>query len=520
MGALGGALLGVTLAIGASAALFFGANSLLDLAVTRWRLFWGILGGLLGAVIGAVAAGNDVAGGPIWVWTLIGAAVGGGGGALIGLASNPSLQARNRLSERGRVVTFLGPAMLFLSLGLVIPLLRSMYLSLLDARATEWVGLSNYGEIFTNPNSLDLSDWSNIFTSRLLWAALVLIAIGLGIGVAVGRRRGTGVERLPGSVGPVAIGFFVLSFAVFTTLRGTLINNLWWVVTVTVLSTSLGLAAAVLADRARWESVAKSLIFLPMAISFVGAGIIWRFMYIARPPQKTQTGFLNAVWVWLGSLRPQTTGAWVMVAVLAAVTAGLAGLCAFGVRRQQASFAIGAAVTAVPLLWLIYRFIGPGLGGSVINEVTGEPMPGTVLFLQESPFNNIWLMVVLIWIQTGFAMVILSAAIKAVPADLLEAARVDGATEQQTFWQVTIPTITPTIVVVVTTLIVQVMKVYDIVKVMTAGNFGTQVIANEMWQRAFTELNIGLGSALAIVLFLAVVPAMAFNIRRMQRGAA
>ena len=127
-------------------------------------------------------------------------------------------------------------------------------------------------------------------------------------------------------------------------------------------------------------------------------------------------------------------------------------------------------------------------------------------------------MVVLIWIQTGFAMVILSAAIKAVPAELIEAARVDGATERQTFWNVIIPTIIPTITVVATTLIVLVMKVYDIVKVMTAGNFGTQVIANEMWQRAFTELNFGLGSALAVVLFLAVVPAMAFNIRRTQRA--
>ena len=127
-------------------------------------------------------------------------------------------------------------------------------------------------------------------------------------------------------------------------------------------------------------------------------------------------------------------------------------------------------------------------------------------------------MVVLVWIQTGFAMVILSAAIKAVPTEMLEAARVDGATERQTFWHVTMPTIVPTITVVATTLIVLVMKVYDIVKVMTAGNFGTQVIANEMWQRAFTELNFGLGSALAVVLFLAVVPAMAFNIRRMQRA--
>ena len=254
-----------------------------------------------------------------------------------------------------------------------------------------------------------------------------------------------------------------------------------------------------------------------MAISFVGAGIIWRFMYIARPPQKAQTGFLNAVWTWFGGLRPGTGGAWAVVAILAGVTVLAALLCAFGVRRKQNAIAIGSAVSAIPLLWLIYRFLGPGFGGSV-DGPNGEHVPGTVLFLQEGPFNNVWLMVVLIWIQTGFAMVILSAAIKAVPADLLEAARVDGATEQQAFWKITIPTIIPTITVVATTLIVLVMKVYDIVKVMTAGNFGTQVIANEMWQRAFTELNFGLGSALAVVLFLAVVPVMAFNIRSMQRA--
>ncbi|WP_419843057.1 carbohydrate ABC transporter permease [Candidatus Poriferisodalis sp.] len=209
-------------------------------------------------------------------------------------------------------------------------------------------------------------------------------------------------------------------------------------------------------------------------------------------------------------------------------------VCTYGVRRRQPALAIGAAVTALPVLWLVYRFVGPGLGGlaptprmdpatlePMVDPATGEPVvdyfADTILFLQEGPFNNVWLMVVLIWIQTGFAMVILSAAIKSVPSELLEAARVDGATERQTFWNVVVPTITPTIVVVATTLVVLVMKVYDIVKVMTNGNFGTQVIANEMWQRAFTEFNLGLGSALAIVLFLAVVPAMAFNIRRMQR---
>ncbi|WP_423917074.1 carbohydrate ABC transporter permease [Candidatus Poriferisodalis sp.] len=537
MDALGGALASVVIAIAASAALFVGASRLFDLAVDRWRSFLTVSGALIGVVVGAVLAGNHVFGGlsllsaeasttfwlwavvgsAIWQWAVVGALAGGAAGAVIGSLGAPSRASRERLTERGRIVTFLGPAVLFVALGLVIPLIRTIYLSVFDERTVEWVGLANYGEILTNEKSIDLSGWADIFTSRLFFAAAVLVAVGLLIGMIAGRRRGRVLEPLPSVIGPIGIGLFVLSFAVLSTLRGTVMNNLWWVVVVTALSTGLGLAAAVLADRVRWESVAKSLIFLPMAISFVGAGIIWRFMYIARPPQKPQTGVLNAIWAGLGSLRPRTTGSWVAVALLGAVTVALAGLCAFGLRRRQIGLAVGAAVSAVPVLWLIYRFLGPGVGGSVPGP-NGEHIAGTILFLQEAPFNNVWLMVVLVWIQTGFAMVILSAAIKAVPSELLEAARVDGATERQTFWHVTMPTIVPTITVVATTLIVLVMKVYDIVKVMTAGNFGTQVIANEMWQRAFTELNFGLGSALAVVLFLAVVPAMAFNIRRMQRA--
>jgi len=159
------------------------------------------------------------------------------------------------------------------------------------------------------------------------------------------------------------------------------------------------------------------------------------------------------------------------------------------------------------------------VGSEMWIRGSGDVVASTIQFVQKAPYNNVWLMLVLIWIQTGFTMVIFSAAIKAVPSDLIEAARVDGASESQTFWRVIIPQISPTIGVVITTLIVLVMKVFDIVKVMTNGNFGTQVIANEMWQRAFTEFNLGLGSALAVILFIAVVPILYINIRRMQRAA-
>lgn len=438
-------------------------------------------------------------------------------GSSLGAGEQRQRAERYDLQRRTRVGAFLGPAMFFVVMGLVVPLVRTIYLSLHGSKGQVWVGLKNYGEVLTNKKSLDLEDWADIFGSRLTYLGAGLLLFGVVAGLVIGRRRGRLLEPTASSLGPVSVGTLLLMFAVFASLRGTVMNNLWWVIVVTLLSTVLGLAAAVLADGARFESVAKSLIFMPMAISFVGAGIIWRFMYIARPPQKPQTGLFNAIWVGLGTMAPSGAGQLTVVAVLGGATAVLAGLAVFGIRRQQSGMTLGSGFVAVPVLWLLYRILGPGLGG-VETGPLGDPMGKPILFVQEGPFNNVWLMVVLIWIQTGFAMVILSAAIKAVPVALLEAARVDGATDGQVFFHVTLPTIVPTISVIVTALIVLVMKVFDIVRVMTNGNFGTQVIANEMWQRAFTEFNLGLGSALAVVLFLAVVPVMGLNVRRMQRA--
>ncbi len=153
--------------------------------------------------------------------------------------------------------------------------------------------------------------------------------------------------------------------------------------------------------------------------------------------------------------------------------------------------AYGRAVVPGVLLifvgWIFIRYtqiVGGGIGGFTTNG-DGETVGKTIVFVQESPYNNFWLMVILIWIQIGFSMVILSAAIKAVPTELIEAAKIDGATDSQVFWRVTLPQIGTTIGVVVTTLIVLVMKVFDIVKVMTNGQFGTQVLANDMFQQAF-----------------------------------
>jgi alpha-glucoside transport system permease protein len=330
------------------------------------------------------------------------------------------------------------------------------------------------------------------------------------------RRTGRAAEVGGPTVAPLLVGLFLLAFAAFTALRGTIINNLWWVVTVTFASTAMGLAIAVLADNAKGERIAKSLIFMPLAISLVGASVIWRFMYVPRDTTAEQTGVMNAAWVGLGKL---STGSGIPTIVVGALVflalVGLLMLIARAlVRRQFTSLMVPVAGLFL-LGWFFLRYISSsGVGG--VERVDGVYVARTIGFIQESPYNNFWLMVILIWIQTGFAMVILSAAIKAVPTEYIEAARVDGATPSQIFWRVTLPQISTTIGVVVTTLVVLVMKVFDIVKVVTNGNFGTQVLANDMYANAFQFQNYGRGAALAVLILLSVLPVMILNIRRMQ----
>ena len=219
-------------------------------------------------------------------------------------------------------------------------------------------------------------------------------------------------------------------------------NNILWLVLVTGISVSLGLLIAVLMDRVRYEPVPKTLIFLPMAISFVGASVIWRFIYDFRPIGAEQIGLLNALLVGLGF---------------------------------------------EPVGWLVERSI-----------------------------NNFALIAIMIWLQTGFCMVLLSAAVKGIPGDILEAARMDGANEFQVFWRIIIPMIRSTILVVATTVIILVLKVFDIVFVMTAGNQGTEVIASRMIKEMFNFRDYGRGSAIAVILLLAIVPVMIANIRRFR----
>lgn len=274
------------------------------------------------------------------------------------------------------VYTF--PAILFLSAYLVLPSLRTIYLSFFDRQSLNFVGWDNYLYAFTS-NSM-------------------LIAFR---------------------------------------------NNLLWLVLVTSISVALGLAIAVLVDRVRYEAIAKGLIFLPMAISFVGASVIWRFMYAYKPPGTEQIGLLNAIVTSLGF---------------------------------------------EPVGWLVDKSI-----------------------------NNFALIIIMIWLQTGFCMVLLSSAVKAIPQDIIEAARMDGANELQIFWRIIIPSISSTITVVATTVIVLVLKVFDIVFVMTAGNLDTDVIASLMIKQMFNFRHFGRGSAIAVVLLLAIIPIMAINIKRFKQ---
>ncbi|HET6270134.1 MAG TPA: sugar ABC transporter permease [Arthrobacter sp.] len=225
----------------------------------------------------------------------------------------------------------------------------------------------------------------------------------------------------------------------------TLRNTVVWTVLVPLLSTVFGLAYAVFIDKARGEKILKALVFMPMAISFVGAGIIWKLVYDYRGPGIEQTGVLNALRV------------------------------AMGMEPKQ--------------------------------------------FLLDAPENTVFLIIVMVWIQTGFAMVVLSAAIKGVPVELVEAARLDGANPWQQFRNVTIPGIRGALVVVLTTITIATLKVFDIVRTMTAGNYDTSVVANEMYTQAFRAGEPGRGAALAVVLFLMVLPIVVYNARvlRQQR---
>jgi len=228
--------------------------------------------------------------------------------------------------------------------------------------------------------------------------------------------------------------------------RGSLFNNLLWLIIVPAVTVALGVVVAVLADKLSTggEKVSKSVIFAPMAISFVGASAIWGFVYAYDPPGESQVGLLNAVWTSFG---------------------------------------------ADPVSWLSTSSLS---------------------------LNDILLMVILIWLQVGFAMILLSSAIKGVPEETIEAARIDGATELQIFFQVVVPQIKGTMITVYITVLILVLKVFDIVYVMTNGRDGTNVIANLFFQEIFANSQAGIAAAIVVVLLIAVTPVLVYQVRHFR----
>src|SRR5690606_15665286 len=305
-----------------------------------------------------------------FVLVAVAIAVGVGGVFILYWAMNRTVDhLPERFREGVRPYVFVGPALVILSVFLVYPVINTIVVSFGDQDGQGFVGLENYRFVFTDESML-------------------------------------------------------------RSIR----NTFGWVVVVPAVATSIGLAFATLADRLRrGEAVAKSLIFLPMAISFVGAAVTWRLVYSFRPE-----------------------GYWTNICLLNGIKMGL-------------------GMTPTP-------------------------------WLQERPWNNLLLMVIMIWMQTGFAMVVLSAAIKSIPDEILEAARIDGASEMQVFWRITVPSIAPTIAVVVTYMVINAMKVFDIVFVIGSPETNqTEVIAERMiyW---FIRNHDGRSGAIAVVLFVLVIP--------------
>ncbi len=294
-------------------------------------------------------------------------------------------------------------------------------------------------------------------------------------------------------------------------------NNLLWLIVVPAASTAFGLLAAQLTDRIKWGSIAKSLIFMPMAISFVGAGVIFKLIYETRPADQNQIGVLNAVWLQfdggVGSFLFLQALPALMLIAFGAMVAYVGWILVRPIVNSRenaggAGFLLLRLIAGVGALALVYVSLTSLVGLFTFDYPYGEPQTWLTI-----PFwNSFLLMVVLIWIQTGFAMVILSAALRGIPEETVEAAIVDGANPFQIFFKIKVPQIMGTIVVVWTTITITVLKVFDIVFAMTNGQWETQVLANYMFDKLFRANDWGLGSAAAIVIMVMVSPILIWNV--------
>ena len=292
-------------------------------------------------------------------------------------------------------------------------------------------------------------------------------------------------------------------------------NNMLWLIVVPAASTAFGLLAAQLTDRIRWGNIAKSLIFMPMAISFVGASVIWKLIYDTRPEDQAQIGLLNALWLKFEGGLWSTLLLKVVPGLLVLVLLALFLWAAYAVarplmqgKRGTGWIVAGRIVGALVALGLAYEMAVWLFGLLTVDLPYGQAQT----WLSMPYWNSFFLMAVLVWIQTGFAMVILSAALRGVPEDTIEAAILDGANPFQIFFQVKVPQIMPTIVVVWTTITIVVLKVFDIVLAMTNGQWETQVLANYMYDKLFRALDWGVGSASAMIIMLLVTPILVWNV--------
>ena len=290
-------------------------------------------------------------------------------------------------------------------------------------------------------------------------------------------------------------------------------NNMIWLIVVPAMATGFGLLAAQLTDRIRWGNIAKSMIFMPMAISFVGASVIWKLIYDTREAGKTQIGILNAIWLkfdggFWSVLVLRILPTLLMLAFAAAVLWVLWGQ----VRAlSQGSGVLGRLLRMIGIVigaWLAFVAVTWAFGAATADLPYGTPQ----FWLQIPFWNNFFLMAVLIWLQTGFAMVILSAALRGVPEDTIEAAIIDGANPFQIFFKIKVPQIMGTIVVVWTTITITVLKVFDIVRAMSGGQQKTQVLANYMYDKLCVAVEWGVGSASAMVILLLVTPILIWNV--------
>ena len=358
-----------------------------------------------------------------------------------------------RWDDRVRPWLFVLPAVLFMLGALIVPAVRTVVLSFSGGnRGDEGFTTSNWTDVLGDKGVISFDRIGDVLTSRLTILGIVLLVVGLvaarrSAASVGGGTGGTGDPKLdlssPLATIALAAALVAVLMAVLSTLRGVVWNNLWWVV-VAGFATALGLALAVLADRSKNETAAKTLIFMPMAISLVGAAIIWKYVY-DTPGAGQAEGLLNVLW-----------------------------------PGDPIDF----------------------LRGTSSND------RGTI-----APWNNFYIMLIMIWIQTGFAMVVISAAIKGVPTELGEAARVDGANETQVFWRVTLPQITGTILVVITTLTITVLKIFDLVKATTGGAADTDVLANRVYE-GLRNGNFTASSVFAVMIFILVIPVGYLNIRR------